>query len=62
MPELKIIISADGHEVTTDVDGMQGSSCEDLTENLFKAIGTVQKRIKKPEYYVEETTDISCNT
>jgi len=62
MPELKIIISADGYEVMTDVDGVQGSSCEDLPQNLFKAIGTIQESIKKPEYYVEEKTDISCCT
>jgi hypothetical protein len=62
MPELTIIISPDGSKVTTDVEGITGSSCEDLTENLFKALGTIQESEKKPEFYVEETECVSCKT
>jgi len=62
MPEIKIIISPDGSKVTTDVEGVTGSSCADLTENLFKALGTIEENTKKPEFYMEEDACINCES
>lgn len=62
MKEIKVIISKDGSGVELDVEGVKGSSCEDLTKDLLEALGSIEKSEKKPEYYQEEVSCISCNT
>lgn len=52
--ELQIVISPQG-EVQIEVKGMQGSGCTDLTRFLEEALGEVEKRTLKAEYYVNTT-------
>jgi hypothetical protein len=50
--DLEITISATG-EVKIEVKGVQGAGCLDLTKNLENALGTVEDRQLKGEYYQE---------
>ena len=53
MPEqqtLKFIIRQDGN-VTEEVTGIKGTQCLDLTEKIESALGDVQWRKEKDEYY-----------
>lgn len=59
MKTVKVRISPDGSIVEVDVDGVQGSSCKDLTEGLIKAIGEVDKSEHKPEFYQEVGIDVN---
>jgi len=52
-PEIKIEIDENG-EIKIDVNGMKGNSCEDITNQILKALGADSvKSVKKPEYFVE---------
>lgn len=62
MSEIKIVISPDGSKVTTDVEGVIGSSCEELTKNLFETLGEVVENTKKPDFYLEEEACINCDS
>ena len=48
--EIRIDISPSG-EIQIEGIGIQGADCVKLTEALETALGTVEKRIKKPEYH-----------
>jgi hypothetical protein len=50
MQELEITIDKNGR-VQVAVRGVHGEGCLTLTENLEKAIGTVEEREYTPEYY-----------
>ena len=52
--EFEIVISPEG-KVNIEVKGVQGSSCTDLTRFLEEALGDVDQRDYKPEYYVQNT-------
>lgn len=36
-----------------EVNGCEGQSCESLTDQLAQRMGTIEERIHKPEYYIE---------
>ena len=50
MPEIEIIVSLDG-TVTVEALGVVGTSCIDLTRALEEALGTVESRECKVEYF-----------
>jgi hypothetical protein len=50
MQELEVLISPTG-EVKIEVKGAQGDSCLELTRGLENALGTVEDRQLKSEYY-----------
>ena len=52
--EIIITISPDGSSVQTEVHGVKGKSCEDVTKQLVKAFGEVSSSSKTPEYYMQE--------
>lgn len=49
--ELQIVISPTG-KVEIEVQGVQGSGCMELTRFLEEALGDVDERTFKAEYYV----------
>lgn len=49
-PELEIVITPQG-KVEIEVKGVQGPGCKDLTRALEDALGAVDERELKPEYY-----------
>ncbi len=53
MPQrtLRFTIRQDGR-VEESVEGVIGSSCNELTEKLEEALGVVEKREAKPEAYL----------
>ncbi len=55
--ELQIVISPEGH-IQIEVQGVQGNACMDLTRTLEEALGSVEDRQYKPEYYVNTHTGI----
>ena len=50
MPEIEIVISADG-TVTVEAVGVIGASCIDLTRALEEALGSVESRECKVQFY-----------
>ncbi len=52
MNKIKFRIKKDGG-VEIDVQGATGQACEDLTRPFEEALGTVDEKRVKPEYYVE---------
>jgi len=51
--EIRVLIGMDGtYEV--DVKGVKGKKCVDLTKAFESALGSVQKRTKKAEFYQSE--------
>lgn len=45
-----IDISPDGRDVKVEGFGRLGNACTDLTDDLQRALGTVQKQTTKPEF------------
>ena len=52
MPEIEIIVSLDG-KVTVEALGVVGASCVDLTRALEEALGSVESRSCKTEFFEE---------
>ena len=52
---IKYIIKQDG-TVTEEVIGAVGNECENLTKNIEKKLGEVQRVEHKPEYYKNKET------
>ena len=50
MQEIDIVIEPNG-DVTVEGKGIVGPECETLTKEIEQALGSVQKRVKKPEYH-----------
>lgn len=50
MPEIEIVVSKDG-VVTVEALGVVGASCTDLTKALEQALGEVESRFCKVEFY-----------
>ncbi|OPY23549.1 MAG: hypothetical protein A4E27_01459 [Methanobacterium sp. PtaU1.Bin242] len=48
--EVEITINKTG-KVIIEVKGVRGSACEDITHELEEALGEVQERIYKTDYY-----------
>lgn len=56
--ELQIVISPEG-KVQIEVQGVQGPGCTELTRGIEEALGSVEKREYKAEYYVSGETGTS---
>jgi len=56
--EMEITINKNG-EVEIHVQGVDGSSCLELTKDLEEALGIVRGREKTSEYYKEETPAVT---
>ncbi len=52
---IKYIIKQDG-TVIEEVIGAVGNECKNLTENIEKKLGDVQRVEHKPEYYKQKQT------
>ena len=52
---IKYTIKQDG-TVTEEVIGAVGNECENLTKNIEKKLGEVQRVEHKPEYYKNKDT------
>ena len=50
MPEIEIIVATDG-TVTLEAKGVVGASCLDLTKAIEQALGEVESRECKTEFY-----------
>ncbi len=48
--EIEILINPDG-SVSVEALGYEGPDCEEATKFLEQALGKVQERKRKPEYY-----------
>lgn len=55
MKSLRITINNKG-QVEVEVNGVQGSSCLDLTKFLEEALGPVNKSCLKNEFYETDTS------
>jgi hypothetical protein len=51
MKTIDVTVSPDGSEVVMEVNGVKGSSCQDLTDQITNALGTVTKTWVTEEYY-----------
>lgn len=52
MPKINAKIDRDGN-ISFEVNGVSGSSCEDLTSQLIQAIGEVEEKHYTEEYEQE---------
>lgn len=59
-PELEIVITPQG-KIEIEVKGVQGPGCKDLTRALENALGEVDARELKPEYYASTTSSTNAN-
>jgi hypothetical protein len=53
-PELEIVITPQG-KIEIEVKGVQGPGCKDLTRALENALGEVDERELKAEYYASNS-------
>lgn len=51
MKTIKVTISKDGSSVNTEVEGVKGEACTDVTKKMLEALGTVEETGKTNEYY-----------
>ena len=58
--EIFVEISEQG-DVSVEVSGHVGPGCAKLTENIERALGTVAKDTKKPEYNRQEVKNVATN-
>lgn len=61
MKEITITIAKDGSTAKTEVAGVKGPSCEDLTKALVGALGQVEESGKTPEYYLQDLSVVHNN-
>ncbi len=52
---IEIIVTPTG-EIQIDAVGFKGADCEKATKFLEEALGTIGKKIKKPEYHQGQRT------
>jgi len=50
MREIEVTIHPDG-TISIEAHGYEGADCEDATRFIEQALGKVQQRKRKPEYY-----------
>jgi ribosomal protein S3 len=55
-PQIKVNIGLDG-KLTMTVVGVKGAACQELTRELLKKLGTVEKQEVTAEFY-ESPTEI----
>lgn len=53
MAEIKVKISPDGSKTEVEVNGISGTSCEDLTAGLQNALGMTEKTEHTAEYFIQ---------
>lgn len=51
MKTVKVTISPDGSSVKTEVEGIKGQACEEITKQMVEAFGQIQETEKTPEFY-----------
>jgi len=51
MKQINVKISPDGSKVETEVNGVKGTACEEITAQLTKALGVVAESKRTSEYY-----------
>ncbi len=51
MGDVKITISPDGAKVDVSADGFTGGACEDFMTPIMNAIGDIDKKERKPEFF-----------
>jgi len=54
MKDIVIVIGENG-EVSIDMKGWKGQSCDKIAQKLARAVGSNVKTTKKTEYYATET-------
>lgn len=55
MKEIEIVIDTDG-QIGIDAIGFKGKECEEVTEQLAKALGQITESEKKQEYWEQTIT------
>lgn len=60
MDELTITINEQG-ETTVAVKGVKGSSCQDVSKDIERALGKVTNDHKTSEYYERDERNIARN-
>ena len=55
MEEITIDISSDGEDVKVEGKNIQGPHCVQLTAEIERALGAVQKVTRKPEFHRKAT-------
>ena len=53
---IKAIIDKEGN-VVIEIDGVKGKSCDTITKQLEKILGSVESKKYKAEYYDEDKDD-----
>ena len=54
MKEATIIIARDGSSAITEISGVKGPSCQDITQAFNNVLGELQSDKKLPEYYLQD--------
>ena len=62
MKEIIVTIGPDGSQVKTEVQGVSGPSCEDLTRGLLEALGDTTESEPTEEFYQEAANTLAVNT
>lgn len=57
MPEQVLIEIGQAGQVSIEVLGVKGPTCQDLTRELEKALGTVQGQELKEEFYEQSESE-----
>lgn len=61
MPKLSFEVNEEG-DIVLDVQGAEGKSCTDLTQDIEKLLGKVEDRKYKPEYGSREERTVDKRT
>lgn len=61
MKEAIITIAPDGSSATTEISGVKGAKCEDITKAFNNVLGQVTEDKKLPEYYLQEAAVVNVN-
>lgn len=51
MPEIEITIDTETGNTTTEINGVQGPSCDKIADAIKQHFGQPAREEKKPEYY-----------
>jgi len=58
--QIKVKINSDGSNVEIDMDGFIGSSCKDITDQMVKALGSGDSKLKD-SYYQNIEEEVTLN-
>ena len=62
MKEIIVKIAPDGSSAETEVQGVKGGQCTDITKNLLAALGSVEDQKKTPDYFQLDTSVVENQT